>query len=152
MAARRWLLTHGIGWSVTIVISVSGSIVMHALDPWPADLLGIATHLLLSFAWGGLCALFLIRFIHYLKARMQKNPKPNDVRPRFGSLKRAVDGTEILLVFRASNDPNVFIGLDAGTEIEVVARPEDRLHVDVLGPGQSVVMLGERREDGPGTA
>jgi hypothetical protein len=69
--------------------------------------------------------------------RTQPEPAPK-VRPRYGTVTHK-DGTTRPVVFHPTDDPNVFVGLDAATETPVVLQSGDRLSVDVIGAGQSVV-------------
>lgn len=58
-------------------------------------------------------------------------------RPRVGSLKR-VDGTVIALRFVPTGDPQRFLAVTVDGD-RIVCRNGDRVTVDVLGAGQSVV-------------
>lgn len=71
-----------------------------------------------------------------------------EVRPRFGALTRR-DGTQIPLVFHPTGDPKRFVARYASDEVPVWLEPGDQLRVDVLGPGQSVVLeLSDRSAEG----
>lgn len=75
-------------------------------------------------------------------------------RPRYGSVKRA-DGTLFPLVFHPSaENPLMFIGRRAGSEEPV---PFDHfqqhtLHIDAIGPGQTVVVQWQATPQPPGTS
>ena len=63
----------------------------------------------------------------------------DETRPRFGQILRA-DGSTAPVVFRQLPDePTRFEALNAADESPVAVGKGDRLSVDVIGPGQSVV-------------
>lgn len=67
------------------------------------------------------------------------------VRPSAGRIVRALDGAEVALRFVPTEDPRVFLAVTVdGDQVDVEAG--DELHVDVIGPGQTIVfaMASER--------
>lgn len=62
----------------------------------------------------------------------------NETRPRSGLLLRA-DGTSVPIVFVPTGDALVFLAVDRDGN-RVTLEHGDAVHVDELGPGQSVVV------------
>lgn len=67
------------------------------------------------------------------------------VRPRLGSIIHT-DGTATPILFEQTADPMVFAPTDLDGQPITTFQAGDTLHVDVLGPGQAVVVpaLAER--------
>lgn len=65
----------------------------------------------------------------------------DDVRPRRGALRR-VDGAEEPVCFVPTDDPLVFLAVTPDGD-RLAIHSGDKLTVDVLGPGQSVVVGAE---------
>jgi hypothetical protein len=62
------------------------------------------------------------------------------VRPRYGTLTRAADGSKVPIVFHPiEGQPGQFQALYADTEEPVVANHGDRITADVVATGQSIV-------------
>lgn len=69
------------------------------------------------------------------------------VRPRFGTLTRARDGSQMLLVFVPTKEnPKLFLALQAADWVPVVYHSGDEVHIDVLGPGQGVTFTVDPRD------
>lgn len=101
----------------------------------------------LCVAWAGVGAAVVITYHAWAEdkaARTRTETTGEQVRPRFGHIIRA-DGSKVLLVFHPTDhDPRTFRGVDAATELPPTFGEGDVLHVDAIGPNQSVVM-----DDGP---
>jgi hypothetical protein len=61
-----------------------------------------------------------------------------EVRPRFGTVTRTDGRVETVVFHPSSQDPDTFYAVLAGDESPINLLPGDDLHVDVIGPGQTV--------------
>lgn len=62
------------------------------------------------------------------------------LRPRFGTIHR-VDGTRDPVVFHPDpEEKNSFYALHPSTEEPVTIQPGDQIHVDIIGPGQKILI------------
>lgn len=66
---------------------------------------------------------------------------PDEVRPRFGAVKKS-DGSEVPIVFHPHpTQPRTFIALTAADETLAVIEHGDVMEIDVLSPGQSAQLI-----------
>lgn len=68
-----------------------------------------------------------------------KRADPDPVRPRYGHVVHG-DGTTEPVVFRTTDDPTTFQPVMAAGEAPLVLGPGDQLSIDVIGPGQGIIL------------
>lgn len=81
------------------------------------------------------------------KGRMTDQP----ARPRFGYIindtgnaANVARGDRRLITFHSTNDPTQFAAKWVDDESDVYLAQGDIVHIDVIGPGQSIVLAGVR--------